>query len=166
MHSPVLWSTLFEYFAFNHCVTAVWEYSVDGRSFTVSVRRVRMNMKRVRKGSTHQKGKKVQPRNHGSSHTKEDREMCDYYTVIQMLRYQEGALRPESRRYVSQGFSELHVSRKIFTNVRPLSYPVNLSTSTSLSTTQLNSTIRTHHDGWGPLGYLRGSNTIPALFNP
>jgi hypothetical protein len=34
-----------EYFAFNHCVKATWEYSVDGRSLTVSERRVRINIK-------------------------------------------------------------------------------------------------------------------------
>ena len=63
-----------------------------------------------------------------------------------MSRYHEGALRPESRRYVIQGLSALHVSRKIATKVLPLSYPLNLSTSNNFPTTQSNSTIRQFHE--------------------
>src|SRR5579859_2265795 len=44
MQRPTLWRMRFEYFALSHCVTAAGEYSVEGRSLTVSLRRARMNM--------------------------------------------------------------------------------------------------------------------------
>lgn len=44
IHRPILCRTRFEYLVFSHRARALWEYSVDGRSFTVSVRRVRTNI--------------------------------------------------------------------------------------------------------------------------
>jgi hypothetical protein len=70
-----------------------------------------------------------------------------YCQIIQVCRLQlswyhhDGVLLEESRRYVSQGFSDSQVSRNSPTIVLPLSYPLNRSTSNNFSTTQANSTI-------------------------